>query len=516
MKTALHFILLWLAALLITTVFIVPNTSTYRTALQKFDQAVVEKKLDLPAQEGPFRFGFAVGYIIGNSPLFIVTLLGIQTAVVILIFIVLKRIPRPRTKNILLPDPLDSVKNVLSNLLLFIFGVFNNRASGQLRFYFDLPARSRFIGLLAYATIFIAINISYNVPKASMSFRFILISFLQILIVIVLLCLVFFCKPFRVNYQRKLFWLSLSGLALVWVLSGITGYQMGQAQMDGAQSDLSFSSFIETKTLFINLLIVMAFSFYIEVMKQLSTQKARVDAEMSVAQRIQNELLPILEIEDASLSLYGRTESANEVGGDYCDAIHLPDGRYAVAVGDVSGHNVAAGVMMSMLKIAFRTELAYLDDPAALASSLNRTVYDHKIKNMFISFLMTLVDPSDKSLILFNCGHPPLLHFSREERIIKEYSTGDVALGLQRDSAFQSRTIRYKAGDVFILLSDGLIETVNTAGEEFDADTLYDLLTKNIDRPPNELVDLLTAAAQTFRGQLAQRDDITIVVSKMG
>lgn len=517
MKSVAQFILLWFAALLITAIFIVPDTSKYQAALEKYEQAVAEKKIDAPPQPQDrfFRIGFAAGYIVIKYPLFIATLLIAQTVIVVLIVIFLKRVPKTKPKNILLPDPMDSVKNVLSNLVLFTFGVFNRRASDQLRFYFDLPVRSRIIGLLAYATIFFAITISYNLPKGSMIFRFTLISFLPVLIVVFLLLLVFFYKPFRNNYERKLFWLSLGGLVLVLALSSFTGYQMGQSQLDPNQSGLNFSAFFEPKTIFVNLLIVLAFSFYIEIMKQVSSQKARIDAEMAVAQRIQSDLLPILEIENDSLALYGQTESATEVGGDYCDAINLPNDRFAVAVGDVSGHNVAAGVMMSMLKVAFRTELSYFTDPENLVSSLNKTIYDHKNKAMFISFLFALIDPSNNSVTMINCGHPPLLHFSSEGEIVKKYRTGDVALGLKRDAVFQSQKIQFTSGDVFIFLSDGLIETVNAIGEEFSIDIISELLKNYIDRTPKALYDLLNNSANDFRDQLPQRDDVTIVVVKM-
>ena len=446
MKSVLQILLLWFVTLFLTFVLVIPNSSVYRDALLKFNKAVEEQQMTIPQLEAPYRHGFAIGYITAKYPLVLIKIFSIQTAFTLLIWVLLKRTRNSKPKNILLADPLDSAKNVLSNLFLFTVGVFNRRASEQLQFYFDMPVRSRFIGLLAYAIIFTAVTISYNAPSKGVESRFTVSMYLQVLYIIVLIALIFFYKPFRKNYQRRLFWLSLAGLAVVLSISIATGLQLARAQLNGIQTSVFDSPLVDTNKIIVNLLIVLAFSFYIEIMKQVSEQRASMQAEISMARRIQTKMLPVLDISNESVILFGQTKSANEVGGDYCDVVRLPDGRFAIAVGDVSGHNVAAGVMMSMLKVAFRTEHSYLREPAQLITSLNRTVYDHKSKNMFISFLTALIDPAEKTITLMNAGHLPLLHYSRQNNSVQAYRTGDIALGLKRDGEIinpATNVIRY-------------------------------------------------------------------------
>ncbi len=498
-------------------IFILPNTRIYQNAYERFDQVIVEKDLSVPSgpQRELYRHGFAVGYIMGNSPLLIVKIIVLQTLVAMILFAIIVGLSRGRSKNIVLPDPLDSVKNVFSHIVLFIFGIFNRRASDQLRYYFDLPVRSRLIGLLAYTIIFIAITFSYNIPESSVSYKLLLLSYMQIVVIVMLLLLVFFSARFRRNYQKKLYWLSLAGFLILQMASVSTGIELGQSQLNGGQATVAFTDFLQIKTLFVNLLIVLAFSFYIEVMKQVSMQKARVDAEMSMAKRIQEDLLPELQISTNTFSLYGKTESANEVGGDYCDAIRISDHQTAIAVGDVSGHNIAAGVLMSMLKVAFRTELNYMAHPAETAVSLNRTIYENKNKFMFISFLFGFLDTEDRLLNLVNCGHPPLLHFDTGENKVSTIRTGDIALGLQRDYHFQSQKIPYKSGDIFVFLSDGLIETVNASGQEFDLEMVSGLIKHNRHLSPQQLYDKLISATHAFQAQESLRDDVTLVILKL-
>jgi sigma-B regulation protein RsbU (phosphoserine phosphatase) len=186
-----------------------------------------------------------------------------------------------------------------------------------------------------------------------------------------------------------------------------------------------------------------------------------------------------------------------------------------VAVGDVSGHNVAAGVLMSMLKIAFRTELAYLNEPEQLIASLNKTVYDHTSKNMFISFIFGLINPAEKKMTLVNCGHPPLLHYSWEKKSIQSYRTGDVALGLREGVSFGSKTIKYSAGDIFVFYSDGLTETANVTGVELNLEAIARFVEKHSELDAESLYNALTDEVNDFRGQAPQRDDVTVVVIKM-
>lgn len=516
MKTIFRFILLWLILFVVALIFILPETNVYKSALKTFDEVVESQTITVPPppQDMPYRYGFVFGYIFTKFPLVLVAIVLLPFISAGFFLFLFKWLWKEK-KSSLLSDPFESIKNVLSHLLLFMFGIFNRRASNQLSPYFDLSVRSRFIGVLAYALVLIAITFSYKMPSDFAKSGFIWFNYLQVLFIVALISLTFFSQKFRVNYQRRLFWLSFSALLLVLTASSIIGYHLAKSQVQINQT-LSFTSPIfDPHIMLVNILVVLGFSFYIEIMKQVAAQKASIEAEVDVARRIQNDLLPELNIENDVLSLYGRTIAANEVGGDYCDAVELQDKRYAVAVGDVSGHNVSAGVMMSMLKIAFRTELAYLSKPEAMIASLNKNMYDHKNKNMFVSLVKTLINPAEKTLTIMNCGHPPLLVYSAKNNAVDEIRTGDIALALQRDASFSSQEMTYQSGDFLVLFSDGLIETMSTSGDELGIEPVIGILKNQADRSARDIYEALFAVSQNFRGSVQQRDDVTIVVVKL-
>jgi sigma-B regulation protein RsbU (phosphoserine phosphatase) len=240
-----------------------------------------------------------------------------------------------------------------------------------------------------------------------------------------------------------------------------------------------------------------------------------MESEILLAQKIQKDLIPALSLKKKSYELYGDIESAYEIGGDYCDAISIEDDKIVLAVGDVSGHNVAAGVLMSMLKIAFRSELHYMKDPLQLISSLNKTLFENIQKNMFISFVFIVIDSRNKKLELINCGHPPILHYKSTEKTILDYRTGDLALGVSLEKKFNKMQVTYTEEDIFLLFSDGLLETVNNEGEELGLETVKKLLLDNKSLSSQEIYNIIVSTAKNFRGKIPQRDDLSLMVVKM-
>jgi serine phosphatase RsbU (regulator of sigma subunit) len=514
LKKILIFVLLWIILLSITTIVHYPTTELYYNALDKFKEISAEIN-ETQYMHNSFMYGFLVGYLISHGQDLIIIYLIISALCAALLIYMFSIFNRNKENLLFLPDPLDSLKNVLATIILFTFGIFLRRASEQLRLYFALPPVSRLIGTLAYGLVFFAIALNYDYPDHAFYEQLASLTYLQSFIPVALIALTMFYPAFRKNLSRRLFWLSLSGLMIIWIMSITIGMEMAQQGFDDPELMTTDLSFLDSGKIMINFLIVLAFSFYLEVMKLVFTQKTRVETEMSVAQNIQAELLPELIEKTESYEIQGITIPANEVGGDYCDVIHLQDGRMAIAVGDVSGHNVAAGVMMAMLKVSFRTELNYLQDPADLARSLNKTIYENKNKNMFASLLFCLLDAGTKELTYVNCGHPALLHFSAADKSCSEYRTGDPALGLQKDVHFVHKSILLNKQDIIVLFSDGLPETINTSGHEFGLHKVKEIVQQHALESAQIIQQKLVTEMNTFRQKSDQRDDITIIVFKM-
>jgi PAS domain-containing protein len=145
------------------------------------------------------------------------------------------------------------------------------------------------------------------------------------------------------------------------------------------------------------------------------------------------------------------------VGGDWYDAVQLPDGRTLLTVGDLTGHGVTAALGVATLLGALRgLALAGLD-PAALLGHLD-TLLDGATQPTLASALCCRYDPATRQLEWAQAGHPaPLLFRAGAEAGAVLPAPEGVLLGAAPGAAYGSRTERIAAGDVLVLHTDGLL-----------------------------------------------------------
>ncbi len=307
---------------------------------------------------------------------------------------------------------------------------------------------------------------------------------------------------------RQFFWLTFP-------LSFLFGGYMGAMGVINTRSIISFDWLSFALALTTLILIGVSGSMWNYVIRSVVEEKSKLDAEIDLAQSIQKDFLPTLNIQNNVVQVYGQSEFATEVGGDYYDAFWLGDGRLIVAVGDVSGHNVAAGLLMAITKAAFRAELRHFTTLENLMCELNNDICDNSRPKMFVSFACLLLDFRLRILTVANAGHLPILfhqHHLSDVRLLKPKA---IALGLRHNATFPVETHPFQHGDRFLLFSDGVNETLNEDGEEFGIERVVHWFKH---APPSlssqQLYESLSSTLSTFRGNLPLRDDSTILAVK--
>ena len=145
-------------------------------------------------------------------------------------------------------------------------------------------------------------------------------------------------------------------------------------------------------------------------------------------------------------------------------------------------------------------------DPANVLSLVNEQLRHSNLDNRFVAMILAIFDPGTGTLRLSNSGLPlPLL--VREGKVTEIDSSGR-PLGLLPDSKYSSTTVQLHSGDVLVLLSDGLIETTGTDGEEFGLGRIKEILSESSTHSAQEMVDQLMLTNQRFvAGNLDQVDD---------
>lgn len=151
---------------------------------------------------------------------------------------------------------------------------------------------------------------------------------------------------------------------------------------------------------------------------------------------------------------YLPSESSGLIGGDWYDAMELPDGRTLLTVGDLTGHGIPATSAMAMMLGALRGMAVAGIEPGALMGHLNQ-VLETSMQPALGSALCCRFDPDTSILSWAQAGHPaPLLFRHGSGRLLPP--PDGMLLGAASNAVFEQDEVRLYPGDVLVLHTDGL------------------------------------------------------------
>lgn len=252
---------------------------------------------------------------------------------------------------------------------------------------------------------------------------------------------------------------------------------------------------------------------YGELLYNNVSEKTRIATEIELAANIQKKLVPEINLSTLKYDIIGKTLPAKEIGGDYFDVKDLGNEKIAVMIGDVSGHNLPAGVLMAITKSAVGTELKYNTDTKKIAESLNNTICENSEKNMFVSFCLCIFDINSKTYEILNAGHLPIIKSSYSSTV--KIKTPNIAMGLKPGAKFISETGKFSSGDKFILLTDGITERMNERNDEFGYDNLEKEIQNHGSGETDKLFEDILKEVRAFGGKRELSDDATLLVVEM-
>ncbi|HKD80005.1 MAG TPA: PP2C family protein-serine/threonine phosphatase [Candidatus Angelobacter sp.] len=230
----------------------------------------------------------------------------------------------------------------------------------------------------------------------------------------------------------------------------------------------------------------------------------RAHNELAMAAEIHRALVPPIHKTDRSFEIYGISVPSGEVGGDLVDVAGDGD-SWTGYVADVSGHGVSAGLLMAMFKTAVRTGVKNAPT-SELLGEVHRALYPLKTPNMFAT-VGALQWTGTFNLTL--AGHLPLLHYVQSCGEVREYPALDPPWGILADQTFHSMEVVCQAGDILILLTDGLTEVVDRSGKEMGIAPLKEVLCRSASQKLPELFNSMRATALNFG---KQHDDQTMLI----
>ena len=252
---------------------------------------------------------------------------------------------------------------------------------------------------------------------------------------------------------------------------------------------------------------------YTEEIKQLTGEKERTRAELSLATNIQADMLPnkFPAFPDRTdFDLYASMTPAKEVGGDFYDYILIDDDHLALVIADVSGKGVPSALFMmsSMILIGDRASMG--GSPAEILEFVNKQISSNNKSFMFVTVWLGILELSTGKLTAANAGHefPMICRNGHYEMIQDKHGR---AIGIRAKSSYENYEIMLNKGDRIFVYTDGLAEAQNKEEELFGTDRILEVLNINPDASPQKVIENMISGVDGFVKGAEQFDDLTML-----
>ena len=252
----------------------------------------------------------------------------------------------------------------------------------------------------------------------------------------------------------------------------------------------------------------------------ISKSRARVDAELDMANKIQANALPLVEdlppCKCRQFELSAKMMPAREVGGDFYDFFYLDDTHLALIIADVADKGIGAALYMMMSKLMLDNKLSTCYSPGQVLEEVNLQLCKKSLNGMFVTVWLGVLDLETGELVSANAGH--------ENPILKRGSGGfetfrdkhGFVLGGIDGMRYRETTFHLEEGDVLFVYTDGVPEANNPDGTQFGEARLLASLNRNGNGSTDTLIGTLKQDIDSFAAGSAQFDDITMLALRLG
>ena len=252
---------------------------------------------------------------------------------------------------------------------------------------------------------------------------------------------------------------------------------------------------------------------YMDKVVKVTAERERIGTELSLANQIQNTMLPHLfpAFPDRSeFDIFASMDPAKEVGGDFYDFFLIDDDHLCMVMADVSGKGVPAALFMMASKIIISNNAVMGKTPSEVLRDTNTTLCANGQEDMFVTVWIGILELSTGRLTAANGGHEyPVLE--KEGRFEVYMDTHGFLVGGMPGMQYTDYEIRMEPGDKLFVYTDGIPEAHNGELEMFGIERMVDTLNRNREEKPEDLLKAVQKAVDAFVGDAEQFDDLTML-----
>ena len=239
----------------------------------------------------------------------------------------------------------------------------------------------------------------------------------------------------------------------------------------------------------------------------------KLDQEITVARDVQMGTLPKRMPTVAGYDIAGTFTPTDQTGGDLYDFVPVSDDKLFVLMGDATGHGIgpalSATQVRAMLRVALRLE-ASLDDAFR---HINDQLVEDLPDDRFVTAFFGLLDAAANEVKFHSGGQGPIMKFNADTGTYDWFEPSTFPLGyMDQVNLKEPHTVTLAPGDILGLISDGIYEYENEAGEQFGQAGIMRVVDEYRDQSMDTVVREIMAATYQHGGTVPQADDITIVL----
>ena len=242
------------------------------------------------------------------------------------------------------------------------------------------------------------------------------------------------------------------------------------------------------------------------------TRSERIERQIATAGEIQRRMLPSRAPDWAGLQLGCVYDPTLLLGGDFYDFIELPDGQLGVCIADVVGKGVAAALLMASIRSTLRAYAPTSDDITRIVRQTNRDLCRDTLASEFATLFYCVLSPDGRRLVYCNAGHPPPILLRGDDVCLLD--EGGLVIGIEPTASFDQGVIDLNAGDVVVMVTDGVTEAMSFSDEAYGDGRLLESVRQHRALSADQMAQQILWDVRRFVGLAEQSDDITVVTIK--
>jgi sigma-B regulation protein RsbU (phosphoserine phosphatase) len=228
--------------------------------------------------------------------------------------------------------------------------------------------------------------------------------------------------------------------------------------------------------------------------------------EVSLAAQIQNLALPRRSILNGNLQIETLFKPMKIIGGDFFGFHEVSENMTGILIADVSGHGIAAALMVNTLNTVFLQQREHASDPAALMQKMNAELYPH-LQEQFVTAAYCLLDFQARKILIAQAGHPPIYLLRRDGKGLDRIKPKGRFFGFLPQLSYEIAELSMTDYARLFLYSDGVIEAGAIQGRPYSVSRLEKFLLDTGALAPAELLAALDTDIRSATRTAMNRDD---------